>query len=170
MTGGMIYKAYAVASGVISILSDDDDPEQRPEGGMSGAAAVEAEDEFVEVRLQVLAAQAMVDAQGPTFEVREHPMGPGEHDMGGHRADDVRIVGDARRAFVGGPAVGLGGGAGGDIGRDEGVQACGGEAGYGGEPHPAGSAVAHFDGAGDQHLALGAAPVPAFRRIGLAAV
>ena len=30
----------------------------------------------------------------------------GEHDVGGHRADDVRIVSDAGRAFVGGPAVG----------------------------------------------------------------
>lgn len=62
---------------------------------MSGAAAVEAKDELVQVELQVLTALAMVDAQGPELEVREDPMGPGEHDMGGHRADDVRMVGDA---------------------------------------------------------------------------
>ena len=32
---------------------------------------------------------------------------------------------------------------------------------------PAGSAVVHFEGTGDQHLALAAAPVPAFWRIGV---
>ncbi len=41
------------------------DAEQRSEGGVAGSAAVEAEDELVEVGLEVLAAQAMVDARAP---------------------------------------------------------------------------------------------------------
>jgi hypothetical protein len=36
-----------------------------------GAAAVEAEDELVEIGLEMLAAQAVVDAQGPHLEVGE---------------------------------------------------------------------------------------------------
>jgi len=46
------------------------DAEEGPERGMSGAPAVKAEDEFVEVALEVLAAQAMVDAQGPDPRLR----------------------------------------------------------------------------------------------------
>jgi len=38
------------------------DAEQGTKCGMRGAAAVEAEDELVEIGLQVLAAQAVVDA------------------------------------------------------------------------------------------------------------
>ena len=41
------------------------DAEQGAERGMPGAAAVEAEDELVEIGLQMLAAQAVVDAQAP---------------------------------------------------------------------------------------------------------
>jgi hypothetical protein len=39
------------------------DAEQRAEGGVSSTAAVEAEDELIEVGLKVLAAQAMIDAE-----------------------------------------------------------------------------------------------------------
>ncbi len=41
------------------------DAEQGAEGGGAGAAAVEAEDELVEIGLEMLAAQAVIDAQGP---------------------------------------------------------------------------------------------------------
>jgi hypothetical protein len=51
---------------------------------MSGAPTVEAEDEFVEVGLEMLAAQPVIDAQGPDLEVGEDPMNPREHDVGGH--------------------------------------------------------------------------------------
>ena len=71
------------------------DAEEGPERGMSGAPAVEAEDEFVEVALEVLAAQAMVDAQGPDLEVGEDPVDPGQDDMSGHLTDDMGLVGDA---------------------------------------------------------------------------
>ena len=41
------------------------DAEQRAEGGVACAAAVEAKDELVEVRLEMLAAQAVIDAEAP---------------------------------------------------------------------------------------------------------
>src|SRR5207248_4771646 len=57
---------------------------------MSGAATVEAEDEFIEVGLEVLAAQPVVNAQGPDLEVGEDPVNPRQDDMGGHLADRPR--------------------------------------------------------------------------------
>jgi hypothetical protein len=50
-------------------LERDGDVEQRPEGGVSGVAAIEAEDELVEVGSQMLATQPVVDPERPTFEV-----------------------------------------------------------------------------------------------------
>ena len=49
---------------------------------MAGAAAVEAEDEFVEIGLEMRAAQAVIDAQIPDLEVREDPVHSGQHDIG----------------------------------------------------------------------------------------
>ena len=101
------------------------DAEERAEGGVSGATSVEAEDELVEVGLEVFTAQAVIDAERPALEVGEDTVGPGQHDMGGHASDDMRIVRDARSTGVPGPAIGLGGGAGGEIGREEGMQTVG---------------------------------------------
>src|SRR3954467_13824394 len=101
------------------------DAEERAEGGMSGAAPVEAEDELVEVGLEVFATKAVIDAERPALEIGEDAVGPGQHDMGGHAADDMRIVGEAGSAGIPGPAVGLDGGAGGEIGLEEGMQAAG---------------------------------------------
>jgi hypothetical protein len=56
---------------------------------MPGSPAVEAEDEFIKVALEVLAAHPVVDAQGPDLEVGEDPVNPGQGDMGGHLADDT---------------------------------------------------------------------------------
>src|SRR5512147_2288473 len=81
---------------------------------------IEAEHELVEVGLQVLAAQAVVDAERPAFEVGEEAMCPGQDNVCGHRSDDVRVVSDAGSAGVSRPAIGFRGGAGGDIGVDEG--------------------------------------------------
>src|SRR3954451_8748385 len=99
--------------------------EERAEGGVSGAASVEAEDELVEVGLEVFSAQAMIDAERPALEIGEDAVGPGQHDMGGHTADNMRIVRDAGSTGVPRPAVGLGGGAGGEIGLEEGMQTVG---------------------------------------------
>ena len=46
------------------------DTEQGSEGGMPGAAAVEAKDKFIEVGLEVFAAQPVIDAQGPDPRLR----------------------------------------------------------------------------------------------------
>src|SRR5215207_11135037 len=101
------------------------DAEERAEGSVSDMASVEAEDELVEVGLEVFATQAVIDAERPALEVGEDAMGPGQHDMGGHAADDMRIVRDAGSTGVPGPAVGLGGGAGGEICLEKGMQTTG---------------------------------------------
>src|SRR5246127_2854014 len=138
---------------------------------MPGAPAVEAEDEFIEVGLEVLAAQPVIDAQGPDLEVGEDPVNPGQDDMGGHRADDMRIVGDASRAGISGPTIRLGGGAGSDVGGEEGVEAGGRVISDLAEADAAGAkaAVLDLDGADDQHFALMAAPATACDRIVFAA-
>ena len=51
---------------------------------MPGAPAVEAEDEFIEVGLEVLAAQPVIDAQGPGLEVGKDSVDPGQHDVSGN--------------------------------------------------------------------------------------
>ena len=69
-------------------------PRRDRKAALPGAPAVEAEDEFIEVGLEVLAAQPVIDAQGPDLEVGEDPVNPGQHDVGSHLADDMGIVGD----------------------------------------------------------------------------
>jgi hypothetical protein len=69
--------------------------------------AVEAGAEFIEVGLEVLAAQPMIDAQGPDLEVGEDPADPGQDDVGGHLNDDMGIMGDDGGAGIPGPTVGL---------------------------------------------------------------
>src|SRR4051794_30103895 len=101
------------------------DTEERAEGGVSGAASVEAEDELVEVGLEVFATQAMIDAERPALEIGEDAVGPGPHDMGGEAAAAMRFVRDAGSPGVSCPAVGLGGGAGGEMGREKRMQTVG---------------------------------------------
>ena len=149
----------------------DGDAEQGAECCMSGAPTVEAEDEFIEVGLEMLAAQPVIDAQGPDLEVGEDPMNPREHDVGGHLADDVRVVRDAGGAGISGPTIRLGGGAGGDIGGEEGVEAGGRVIRDLAQADAAGTkaAVLDLDGADNQHFALMAAPAAARDRIVFAA-
>src|SRR5438270_10108537 len=139
---------------------------------MAGAPAIEAEDEFIEVALEVLAAQPVVDAQGPDLEVGEDPVNPGQDDMGGHLADDVGIVDDAGGAGISRPTIRLGGGAGGDVGGKEGVEAGGRVISDLAEADAAGATPAVFDldGADDQQFDLMAAPATARDRIIFAAV
>ena len=56
--------------------------EQCSEGGMGCAASVEAEDELVEVGLEMLAAQAVIDAESPGLEVGKDAVDPGQDDVG----------------------------------------------------------------------------------------
>jgi hypothetical protein len=137
---------------------------------MPGAPPVEAEDEFVEVGLEMLAAQPVVYAQGPDLDVGEDPVNPREHDVGGHLADDMRIVGEAGSAGISGPTIGFGGGAGDEVGREKGTEAGGRVIGDLVQPDAAGTktSVLDLEGADDQHFALMAAPAPAGDRIVLA--
>src|SRR4051795_8484693 len=68
-------------------LEGEAEPEKPVEGGMRGAASVEPKDELVEVRLEVLLAQPVVDAQRPPLRVREHPVHPGQDQVGRRVAD-----------------------------------------------------------------------------------
>jgi hypothetical protein len=71
--------------------------------------------------------QAVVDAERPGLQVGEDAMDPGQHDMGGHFADDMGIVGDVGRAWIGCPSVGFDGCALSQVGGDKTVQRGGGE-------------------------------------------
>ena len=73
---------------------------------MSGLAAIEAEDEFIEVGLQVRSAQAMVDAFAPGLEVGEGGVDPGQDDVGRHGADDMRVVADLGQPGIARQAIG----------------------------------------------------------------
>jgi len=143
------------------------DAEQGSECGMPGAPAVEPEDEFIEVGLEMLAAQPVVDAQGPNLKVGENPVNPGQDDMGGHFADDMGIVGEAGGAGISGPTIGLGGGTRGEIGGEEGMEAGGRVIGDLTQADAAGAEAAalDLDGADDQHFGLMAAPAAAGDRI-----
>ena len=76
------------------------DAEQGSEGGMASAAAVETEHKLIEVGLNMPAAQAVIDAERPDFEVGEDAVHPRQDDMGRHLADDMGIVLDAGSAGV----------------------------------------------------------------------
>ena len=146
------------------------DAEERAEGGVSGATSVEAEDELVEVGLEVFATQAVIDAERPALEIGEDAVGPGQHDMSGHAAHDMRIVRDAGSTGIPCPAVGLGGGARGKIGLEEGMQTIGRIVGHllQADATGAGSALLDLDGADQEYLALMAAPAAASQGIVLA--
>src|ERR1700758_1290663 len=112
---------------------------------MPGTAAVEAKNELVEIDLEVLAAQAVIDAQGPDFEIEEDAVRPGQDDMGGHFADDMGIVIDAGGAEISRPAVSLSGGAGREIGFEKRVQTASRVIGHLAEADTAGAGAAILD-------------------------
>ena len=76
----------------------------------SKCGTIETENEFIEVGLEVLAAEPMIDAQGPDLEVGKDPVDPGQHDVSSHLANDMGIMGDTGGAGISGPTIGLGGG------------------------------------------------------------
>ncbi len=120
---------------------------------MAGAAAVEAEDELVEVGLEMVATQTMVDAQGPAFEVGEDAVGPRQDDVGGHGADDMGIVIDLGSAGIGGPSVGLERRTASDVGGDEGADAFGGIVGDRRQAKATRAVADDFDRSDHRHLA-----------------
>src|SRR4051794_15171896 len=60
----------------------DREAEEAGERRLRRAAAGEPEHELVQVGLGVLLARAVVDAQGPALRVREHPVHPGQDQVG----------------------------------------------------------------------------------------
>ena len=62
------------------------EPEDCFERGMPMKPAIIAEDELVKVRVDMLAAEAMIGAQAPSLHQRENPVNPRQHDMPGHLA------------------------------------------------------------------------------------
>src|SRR3954468_23540945 len=62
------------------------------ERDMSIKSSVVAEDEFVQVRIDVLTAETMVGAEAPPLQEGEDPMDPFEGDVPCHAADHAGIV------------------------------------------------------------------------------
>ena len=63
------------------------DGEQGAEGRVACSTSIEAEDELVEVALQVLGAQPVINAARQALRFRELLLDPWPHDVGGHGAD-----------------------------------------------------------------------------------
>jgi hypothetical protein len=77
----------------------------RVEGRSDMPSPIPAEDELVEVSLQMCFADAMEGAHGPALEVREYPVDPGQQDVGGHGADDLGLMPVIPEASVGCQAI-----------------------------------------------------------------
>ena len=78
------------------------DGEQGAEGRVACSTSIEAEDELVEVALQVLGAQPVINAARQALRFREHLMDPWQHDVGGHGADaNYAQIGAARHDGLG---------------------------------------------------------------------
>ena len=58
------------------------EPEKAVEGDAGVASSVPAEDEFVEIALDMGLSQSVEDALGPSLEVREDPVNPFQDFMG----------------------------------------------------------------------------------------
>ena len=69
-----------------------DEAQHGLERGMPVKSAVVAEDELIEISVDVLAAQAMIRPEGPSLEQRESAMTPRQDDVRRHLSDDARIV------------------------------------------------------------------------------
>ncbi len=140
--------------------------EERVESIVAGFAAVEAKDELIEIGLQMLAAQPVVDASRPSFEVGEDLVDPRQDEVSGGLPDDMDIVAIGGDRSVAGPAVGFRDGVGIDGGFDEVSEVGGAVGGDFGQPQAARDvSVPEFDGADDEHLAVVAASLPSGGRI-----
>src|ERR1035437_5675998 len=69
-------------------------------------STVVAKHEFVEICIEVLAAQTMICAEAPSLHQRKSPMNPRQDNVGRHLADDAWIVPIARQARIGSVAIG----------------------------------------------------------------
>src|SRR4249920_438378 len=69
-------------------------------------AAIVAKDEFIEISVDVLAAQAVICAEAPSFHQRESAMDPRQDNVARHLADDAWIVPIAGQSRIGRVAIG----------------------------------------------------------------
>src|ERR1700730_2090809 len=69
-------------------------------------AAIVAKHEFIEISVDVLAAQAVICAEAPSLHQRESPMNPRQDNVARHLADDAWIVPIAGQSRIGRVAVG----------------------------------------------------------------
>src|SRR3954468_22543380 len=66
--------------------------DQPVEADVPYVPAVPAEDELVEMGLEVRAAEAMENARAPSLHQREHPVDPGQRNVRWHLPDDPAVV------------------------------------------------------------------------------
>ena len=125
--------------------------EEGGKGGVSITAAIEAVDKLVEIGLQMPAAQAMMDAQGPDFEVGEDALHPGGGIAG---AAGIRIVVDSGTIGIAALSAGLGGSVRREVRDEEGTQAHRGVVGHSAQADAAEPEILNLDGADDQKLAM----------------
>jgi hypothetical protein len=136
--------------------------EQGLEGGHGRPASVEAEDELVEVDLQMLGGDALVGALQPALEVADGSVNAGQDvvevldgDPAGALGAGVVLVAELGEPSVGGPAVGVDAGAGCDSVLHEAAEGVGGGVVDDLHPQSTGACVADLDG--NDHQGLGAA-------------
>ncbi len=135
------------------------DPEETIKGDTRVASSVPAEDEFVEVALDMGFAQSVEDALGPSLEVREHAVDPFQQLMRLLPLDNARLVRVGRRVLIAQPTVGDHSGTWGHHFSDEPVQRLRGSVGDVGQTDAARLAVfRQLDGADDEDLANRGAP------------
>jgi hypothetical protein len=101
-------------------------PEQGFERNMPVKSAIVAKNEFVEIGVHMLAAQAVIRAETPSFQQCEDPMNPRQHDVRRHLAGHARIVPVAGQAGIGCVAIGEQRGSTLHIGSHEGFDRSGG--------------------------------------------
>jgi hypothetical protein len=107
-------------------------------------SAVIAKHKFVEIGIDVLAAQAVICPEAPSSHQRKSSMNPRQHNVRGHLANDARIMPVACQTRIGFVAVGEQRGSTLHVGVYEGFDRGGGIVGDHGEANAAGTRVEIF--------------------------
>ena len=114
------------------------------ERNMAVEAAIITKNEFVEISVEVPAAQAVIRAKAPSLQQCENSVNPWQDNMSRHFADHARIVPIVGQSRIGRVAVGDHGGSALYIGSDEGLDRSGGIVGDHGEANAARARIKIF--------------------------
>ena len=114
------------------------------ERNMAVEASIVAKHEFVEIGVDVLAAEAVICAERPSLEQRESAMAPRQDDVTGHGADDTRIMPIGAQAWIGCVAIRQKGGSRLHVGLDERLDRRGRIVGDSGEAKSTGARIDIF--------------------------